>query len=198
MGFQISKNLAQSSLASGYTAGNTTLTVQTGEGARFDTTHFVVAVDNPPAYFLEVTGRTGDVLTVDPGGYDGSSPVSVAANTKITEVITAGVLQSLLAGANPVLGTAKFSAAGGTIASLVTTGAISGVTRTGTGAFAVALTGSPTDYIVHLSGGDNSNLVILQIDPTSSYGSTGFTFVCNTTTGAFDAGLLFVTVSKVS
>lgn len=99
MGFNYTKNLAQSSLAAGYTAGNTTLTVQTGDGSKFDTAPFVVAIDNPPQFFLQVTNVSGDTLTVDTSGFDGSTAVSVSAATPVTEVISAGVLQSLLLGA---------------------------------------------------------------------------------------------------
>jgi hypothetical protein len=97
MPFQISKNLAQSTLASGYTAGNTTITVQTGDGAKFESSgNFVVAIGNPPQFFLKVTGVSTDTFTVDTSGFDGSTAVSVGAATSVTEVITAGVLQALL------------------------------------------------------------------------------------------------------
>lgn len=97
--FNISKNLAQSTLASGYTAGNTTITVQTGDGAQFDAGPFVVAIDNPPQFFLEVTSVSGDTLTVNTSGFDGSTPVSVTSATPVTEVISAGVLSALLTNA---------------------------------------------------------------------------------------------------
>lgn len=94
--FNISKNLAQSSLASSYTAGDSTITLQTGDGAKFDAPNFVIAFNSPPDFFVLVTGISGDVLTVQTTGFDGSTPVNEPVNTQITEVITFGVLQSLL------------------------------------------------------------------------------------------------------
>jgi hypothetical protein len=96
--WNFAKNLAQSTLASGYTAGNTTITVQTGDGAKFDAPLMVVAVGNPPAFFLRVTAGppSSDTFTVDSTGFDGSTVSSVGAGAQITEVITFGVLQGLI------------------------------------------------------------------------------------------------------
>ena len=102
MAFNISKNLAQSSLASGYTAGGSSITVQSGDGSKFDAANFVVAIGNPPQYFLEVTAKSGDTFTVNTSGFDGSTPVSVASGTQVTEVITAGVFQDLLSAAGAI------------------------------------------------------------------------------------------------
>lgn len=107
MAFLIGKNLAQSTLASGYTAGNTTLTVQTGDGAKFDApgsgNNIVLAIGNPPQFFLEATAISSDTFTVNSGGFDGSTPISVTASTPVTEVITSGVLTALLAAASGVV-----------------------------------------------------------------------------------------------
>lgn len=97
--FNYTKNLAQSSLASNYTAGATTITVQPGDGALFDVAPFVVAVGSPPAFFLKVTAVATDVFTVDTSGFDGSSVSNQSSGTAVTEVITAGVLADLLANA---------------------------------------------------------------------------------------------------
>jgi hypothetical protein len=96
MAYNIDKNLAQSSLVSPYTAGDTTITLQTGDGAKFDSPNFVLAMGVPPEFFLKVTGKSGDVLTVDTSGFDGSTAVGLAAATPVTEVITSGVLKALL------------------------------------------------------------------------------------------------------
>ena len=77
-------------------------------------------------------------------------------------------------------GTATFTAVSGTLVVVSTTGNVSGVTRSGTGQFAIALTGSPSNYIVSMSCGDTATLCTLQIDPTSSYTTTGFSIVCLT------------------
>lgn len=103
MAFKYTKNLPQSTLSSGYTAGNTTITVQTGDGAKFDApgggNAIVLAIGNPPQFFLKATAVSTDTFTVDASGFDGSTPVSVTANTAVTQVISAGVLASLLNGA---------------------------------------------------------------------------------------------------
>lgn len=99
----IDKNLAQSTLAAGYTAGNSTITVQTGDGAKFDSPTgsqaIMLALNDPPDYFLICTGRSGDVLTVQTTGAEGTTAISEAANCKVTQVITAGVFQALLTAA---------------------------------------------------------------------------------------------------
>lgn len=88
-------NLAQSTLASSYTAGNTTITVQPGDGALFPAAgDFTVAMDDPPKFFLKCTSRAGDVLTVSATGQEGTSAVNLTAPTKVTQVITAGVLDN--------------------------------------------------------------------------------------------------------
>ena len=94
-----------------------------------------------------------------------------------------------------VIGTAKFSASGGTISGLVTQGAVSGVTRTGTGAYVVTLTGSPSDYLVIGTGGDATEpFVSAQIDPVTSYGTSGFTIQYFAGGAVYDPALLFITV----
>ena len=97
-----------------------------------------------------------------------------------------------------VFGTAKFSASGGTISGLVTAGGVSGVTRTGGGAYAVTLTGSPSDYLVIGTGGDSSvPFIISQIDPVSSYGTSGFTIQFFGGGAVYDPAQVFITVIKL-
>src|SRR6266702_3850835 len=89
-------NLAQSTLASSYTAGNTTITVATGDGALFPTAgDFTVAVVDPPAFFLKCTARSGDVLTVTSSGQEGTTATNQASGVKVTQVITAAVLDGI-------------------------------------------------------------------------------------------------------
>lgn len=103
MGWLINKNLAQSTLASGYTAGNTTITVQAGDGSKFDAPGsgdtIALAIGNPPQFFLKATAVSTDTFTVDTSGFDGSTAISVSASTPVTQVITAQVLRDLLANA---------------------------------------------------------------------------------------------------
>src|SRR5579884_960323 len=98
MAFNYTKNLAQSTLAGAYTAGNTTITLQTGDGSKFDAAEFAVAIGNPPQFFLHVTAVSGDTFTVDSSGYDGSTAVNMPAGSPVTEVITAAVLTALISG----------------------------------------------------------------------------------------------------
>lgn len=101
MSFIFTKNLAQSILASGYTAGNSTITVQTGDGSKFSQPgngkNIVLAIGTPPQFFLEATAISSDTFTVNTSGFDGSTPVSVTASTPVTEVISVGVLNAVLA-----------------------------------------------------------------------------------------------------
>ena len=97
-------------------------------------------------------------------------------------------------GGTDILGTAVFSATGGTISGLVKTGTVTGVTRTGVGQYAVALSGSPSNYIVQATVGDTAQITTIQIDPVSSYTSSGFTLQGISVGGTYDPGLVFVTV----
>jgi hypothetical protein len=174
MSYNISKNLAQSTLASSYAAGATTITVQTGDGAKFDAAPFVIALNNPPDFFLEVTAVASDTFTVDTSGFDSSTPINEASNVQVTEVITAGVLQALLAAASPVLGTAIFDSVG-SITSLVTTGNVTGVTYNSTGNYSVALSGSPSNYLVHVQlSNDSGTYIGVASIIYNSVGTSGF------------------------
>jgi hypothetical protein len=100
MAWQITNNLAQSTLATGYTAGDSSISVQSGDGAKFPTSgDFILAFNDPPDFFLKCTARSTDTLTVDTSGAEGSSAINEASACKVTQVITAGVLSDLLAAA---------------------------------------------------------------------------------------------------
>ena len=74
MSWQLTKNLAQSTLASGYTAGDSSITVQSGDGAKFPTSgNFMLALNDPPDFFLRCTARSTDTLTVDTSGAESST-----------------------------------------------------------------------------------------------------------------------------
>lgn len=86
-------NLAQSILGANYTSGDSTLTVATGDGALFPSSgDFTIALDAPPAFFLKCTSRSGDVLTVTTSGQEGTATASKASGVRVSQVITAGVL----------------------------------------------------------------------------------------------------------
>jgi hypothetical protein len=89
-------NLASSVLASGYTAGNTSITLNTGDGAKFPSTgNFTIALNDPPDFFLLCTARSTDVLTVSSSGTEGTTAINEASGVAVTHVITAGVTRAL-------------------------------------------------------------------------------------------------------
>lgn len=136
----------------------------------------VYAGGSPPAGPVRLpVGSDGQVLTADSGSVNG---VSWQAS----------------AGGIAILGTAVFSATGGTISGLVLTGNITGVTRTGQGQYAVAISGSPANYIVQMTVGDSAEITTIQIDPVSSYGSSGFTAQGLAQGAIYDPGLVFITI----
>src|ERR1019366_9414897 len=100
MSWQLTKNLAASTLASSYTAGDSSITVQSGDGAKFPTSgDFMLAFNDPPDFFLKCTARSTDTLTVVTSGSEGSTAIDEGSSVKVTQVITAGVLSDLLAAA---------------------------------------------------------------------------------------------------
>ena len=60
--FMNAKNFAQSTLASGITASDTSLTVQSGDGAKFPTVPFNVVLSG--VEIVSVTAKNGDVFTI--------------------------------------------------------------------------------------------------------------------------------------
>lgn len=152
--------------------------------------------DNVSAYAPDSTSpltTKGDIW----GFNTGNARIPVGSNG---EVLTAdstnalGVSWQSGGGGLGVLGTAVFSATGGTISGLVTAGNVTGVTRTATGQYAVALSGSPSNYIVQMTAGDSAQIVTMQIDPASSYASSGFTAQCIGGGGVYDPALVFITI----
>ena len=110
--------------------------------------------------------------------------------------VPAGFLRSgIVTGQTPtVAGTASFSATGGSIGSLVTTGCITGVTHTSTGRYTVALTGPPSNYLVTLSLGDSTAVVTPQV--VGPLSSTGFLIQSWATVNAavYDPALVMISV----
>ncbi len=101
MAYQLVNN-ASSYLASGYTAGDTTITLHTGDGALFPATgDFILAIGDPVAFYLKCTSRSGDVLTVATVGQEGTSAANKGIGVAVNHVLTAGVLTALLAAVSP-------------------------------------------------------------------------------------------------
>jgi len=90
MSFLQVKNNASSILASGIDAVATSLTVASGEGARFPATNFHITIEDE---ILLCTTRTGDVLTVT-RAQEGTAAASHAQGKAVRLNITAEVLDS--------------------------------------------------------------------------------------------------------
>ena len=100
-----------------------------------------------------------------------------------------------------VIGTAVFSASGGSISNNTVAGVITNVTRTSTGIYVVTMT-STTGYVVALVASDNNTYsVCAQVAGntfSSILGSTGFTFTTSANASTlFDPALVSVTVMKL-
>lgn len=85
------KNNASSKLASAITAVATSLTVLTGEGARFPTANFPITIDNE---ILKCTTRSGDILTVT-RAQEGTSAAAHSAGAAVRHNITAAIITEL-------------------------------------------------------------------------------------------------------
>ncbi len=87
-------NLAQSTLSSSYASGDTTLHLV--DGSSFPSSgDFIVAMDDPPTFLLKCTARSGNDLTVTSSGQEGTSAANKASGTKVTHVVSAGVMRAL-------------------------------------------------------------------------------------------------------
>lgn len=95
-------NLAQSTLAADYTAGDTSIDLATGTGALFPSTgNFTLAfatslVDDTPSFFLLCTARSSDTLTVSALGQEGTTAADRVTGVKVTQVISRDSLRGLL------------------------------------------------------------------------------------------------------
>jgi hypothetical protein len=86
------KNNASSSLVATITAIASSLTVKTGEGARFPAAFpFHISIDNE---IMEVTARTGDVMTVT-RAQEGTTGAIHASNTAVRLNITAAIVKQV-------------------------------------------------------------------------------------------------------
>ncbi len=90
-------NNASSTLASGYTAGDSTITLAGGGGAAFPATgDFMLAMANPVLFYLKCTSRSTDVLTVTTSGQEGTSASNLSTGAAVNQVITAGSLTAII------------------------------------------------------------------------------------------------------
>ena len=104
MASQTYSNNASSILASGYTAGDSTITLFSGDGSKFPSSgDFMLAIDNPVAFYLKCTSRSGDVLTVTTTGQEGSTAASKASGVAVNQVLTAGAMDAIRAEAAGVI-----------------------------------------------------------------------------------------------
>lgn len=85
------KNNAYSTLQSGITAGDTSLTVASGEGARFPTSDFHITIDSE---ILKCTSRTVDVFTVT-RAQEGTSAAAHGAGAAVRLNITAAIVTEI-------------------------------------------------------------------------------------------------------
>jgi hypothetical protein len=96
-------NLAQTTLGANYIVGSSTLTLASGAGTLFPTTGtFTIGIGDPPSFYLVCTSRSGDVLTVNTSGAEGTTAVNAGVGTIVAQVLSAGVLNSF-AGRFPLL-----------------------------------------------------------------------------------------------
>lgn len=93
MSFLTVKNNAQSALYSGITAAATSLTLLSGEGAKFPAANFHISIDDE---ILLCSSRTGDVLTVT-RAQEGTAAAVHAISATVTLNITAAIIEELQA-----------------------------------------------------------------------------------------------------
>ncbi len=83
------KNNAESTLAGGITAGATTLTVASGEGAKFPAGNFRISIDDE---ILHCTSRSSDTFTVQ-RGQEGTTAAAHDAGAEVQLRWTAGYVE---------------------------------------------------------------------------------------------------------
>lgn len=98
MAFLNVKNRAYSTLASDISDTATSLTVASGEGARFPTENFHITIDNE---ILLCTSRSGDTFTVTRAQED-TTPAAHSAGARVELRITAKIIQDLVDGKSEV------------------------------------------------------------------------------------------------
>lgn len=90
------KNNARSRLAASIGAADTTLTVSTGDGAKFPNAPFVITVDNE---IMRVTSKTGDTFTVT-RAVEGTTAASHSSGALVELRVTAGAITEIQTAVN--------------------------------------------------------------------------------------------------
>jgi hypothetical protein len=86
------KNFAKSTLAAGISSTDTSLTVATGEGAKFPDPPFRIIIDNE---IIEVGAKSGDTFSSLIRGVEGTTAAAHAAGASVELRIFASILQEL-------------------------------------------------------------------------------------------------------
>ena len=86
------KNFAKSTLAAGISESDTSLTVATGEGAKFPDAPFRIIIDNE---IIEVGAKSGDTFSSLTRGVEETTAAAHAAGTPVELRIFASILQEL-------------------------------------------------------------------------------------------------------
>ena len=86
------KNFAKSTLAAGITATDTSLSVATGEGAKFPDAPFRIIIDSE---IIEVGAKSGDTFSSLIRGVEGTTAAAHAAGASVELRIFASILQEL-------------------------------------------------------------------------------------------------------
>lgn len=97
------KNNAEGVLAGGINAGATSLTVATGEGAKFPADNFHISIDDE---ILLCTSRSGDVFTVQ-RGKEGTQAAAHGAGAKVQLRWTAAYVEELQSAIEQLQGTVQ-------------------------------------------------------------------------------------------
>ena len=112
-------------------------------------------------------------------------------------VMNAGISSGTQSGSASIVGTAVFGALG-SITGLVKTGIVTGVTYTSAGQYAVTISGSPSNYLVDASCGENASTDFALVNVLNgTYAASGFTVGALAANGGFafaDFPVCFVSV----
>lgn len=105
MSYDSVKNFAVSTLASGISDTDTSLTVQTGDGSKFPDPPFNVVIwdkntytepqDDPNVEIARVTAKSNDTFTIT-RGQEGTNASSHSAGCRVELNLTAKVIQDLI------------------------------------------------------------------------------------------------------
>lgn len=95
------KNNATSTLTSTMTAGSTSFTVTTGEGALFPTSNFLVTIDDE---IILVSSRSSDNFTVGARASENTTAAAHAIGAAVNLNVTAGIVQQIQSAVDNITG----------------------------------------------------------------------------------------------